>query len=208
VFDELYGRLPIQLSQKDLDKATASFIKSDEWKIWYKDLHSADAKPGLASQSQFFKLLKRAEYFLRDLADERKLSHRQTFVDIGTKTPAAELEGGDIASVHKFFKPDLATVAMAAGSKSGAELSFAETLVAWELKRSKQAETAQAEVALSLMRSNQVLRDDPFRAFIFSVFVAGDRLKLYQLNRGAVLCYESGLSITQEPKQFLKLSLG
>ena len=74
---------------------------------------------------------------------------------------------------------------------------------AWELKKSPAMENAQSEIVLSLLRCNQAFRDDPFRLFIYSIYVAGDTLRLYQLNRGTVLCYESGLNIIEDTSLFL-----
>jgi serine/threonine protein kinase len=75
---------------------------------------------------------------------------------------------------------------------------------AWELKKAPTMENAQAEIQLSLLRCNQVLRDDPFRLFIYSIYLAGGTLRLFQLNRGTVLCYESGLNIEQNTWLFLR----
>jgi len=198
IFENLHSKMSLgtRFSENQIRRAEVALKKSKEWKEWQSDMLAKSS--GLISQNCFFRMLQKAQEALQSTAKSKQ--PRSVFVNIGTKAPVG-IDNEDHAGGLKLFKPDLATVAPNVDEE---KLGHRDMKTTWELKRSSSKGTAQSEIQLSLMRSNQVLWDDPFRRFIYSIYAAGSTLRLFQLNRGEVLSYDSVLDIQDNPLLFLR----
>jgi hypothetical protein len=200
VFKKLYNSIPVsaQFTSNQLNKTRQALKASEEWEKWKSDVSTKSS--GVISQKIFFSMLQKAQNLLQLQSKAKSRQARNVFINIGTKVPASGIDSQGHAEGVKYFKPDLASVST---DVDKGNVRFCDMKTAWELKKSSAMEFAQSEVVLSLLRCNQVFRDDPFRLFIYSIYVAGNKLRLYQLNRGTVLCYESGLNIEKNIRYFL-----
>ena len=198
IFENLHSKMSLgtRFSENQIRRAEVALKKSKEWKEWQSDMHAKSS--GLISQNRFFRMLQKAQEALQYTAKSKQ--PRSVFVNIGTKVPASGIDNEDHAGGLKLFRPDLATVAPHVDKEN---LRYCDMKTTWELKRSSSKGTMPSETQLSLLRSNQVLRDDPFRRFIYSIYAAGRTLRLFQLNRGEVLRYESVLDIEDNTLLFL-----
>jgi serine/threonine protein kinase len=202
VFEKLYNSMPVstRFTDNQIKRAEKALKASEEWREWISDL-SRKSSSGLASRKTCFNMLQKAQEVLQLQSTARSRQARSVFINVGTTVPGSGINSPDHADGVKLFKPDLASVATDVGKE---HVRLCDMKTAWELKKVPTMEYAQAEILLSLLRCNQVLRDDPFRLFIYSIYLAGGILRLFQLNRGTVLCYESGLNIEQDTWLFLR----
>jgi hypothetical protein len=60
----------------------------------------------------------------------------------------------------------------------------------------------------SLIRGLQTFNGNLFRQYVYSVFVAGIKLRLFQLHRGGVAYFDNNVDTQKCPKLFLKFVLG
>src|SRR5271168_4618642 len=102
-------------------------------------------------------MLQKAQNLLQLQSTARTRQARSVFINIGTKVPASGIDSQDHAEGLKHFKPDLASVSTDVDKEN---MRFCDMKTAWELKKSPAMEFAQSEVVLSLLRCNQVFRDD------------------------------------------------
>jgi len=193
IFEKLHSKMAhnIKFTNNQIKNAEVELKKSNEWNEWQSDMLAKSS--GLVSQNLFFRLLQKAQEILQRQSTAKAKQSRSVFVNIEI--------GNDNNAGVKLLKPDLATVATHVDKES---LRYCDMKTTWELKRSSSKGTTKSEIQLSLLRSNQVLRDDPFRRFIYSIYAAGSTLRLFQLNRGEVVRYESVLDIQDNTLLFLR----
>ncbi|KIX04887.1 uncharacterized protein Z518_05758 [Rhinocladiella mackenziei CBS 650.93] len=188
-----------KFTETQIKRAEEALKTSNEWKKWRSDMISTSS--GITSQNIFFRMLQKAQEVLQAQSTAKTRQAHNVFINIGTKVPGSGISNQDYAEGLKLFRPDLASIATNVDKEN---VRFCDMKTTWELKKSADQTFAQSEIQLSLLGCNQVFRDDPFRHFIYSIYVAGTTLRLYQLNRGQVLCYESGLNIEQNTLSFLR----
>ncbi|KIX00091.1 uncharacterized protein Z518_10228 [Rhinocladiella mackenziei CBS 650.93] len=188
-----------KFTETQIKRAEETLKTSNEWKKWRSDMVSKSS--GITSQNIFFRMLQKAQEVLQTQSTAKTRQAQNVFINIGTRVPKSGISNEEYAEGLKLFKPDLASIATDANEGN---VRFCDMKTTWELKKSADQTYAQSQIQLSLLRCNQVFRDDPFRHFIYSIYVTGRTLRLYQLNRGQVLCYESGLNIEQNTLGFLR----
>ncbi|KIW99551.1 uncharacterized protein Z518_11290 [Rhinocladiella mackenziei CBS 650.93] len=188
-----------KFTETQIKRAEEALKTSNEWKKWWSDMVSKSS--GIISQNIFFRMLRKAQEVLQAQSTAKTRQAQNVFINIGTKVPKSGISNEEYAEGLKLFKPDLASIAIDVNKEN---VRFCDMKTTWELKKSADQTYAQSQIQLSLLRCNQVFWDDPFRHFIYSIYVAGRTLRLYQLNRGQVLCYESGLNIEHNTLGFLR----
>ncbi|KIX10702.1 uncharacterized protein Z518_01786 [Rhinocladiella mackenziei CBS 650.93] len=201
IFEKLHNKMSknAKFTETQIKRAEEALKTSNEWKKWRSDMVSKSS--GIISQNIFFRMLQKAQEVLQAQSTAKTRQAQNVFINIGTRVPKSGISNEEYAEGLKLFKPDLASIAIDVNKEN---VRFCDMKTTWELKKSADQTYAQSEIQLSLLRCNQVFRDDPFRHFIYSIYVAGRTLRLYQLNRGQVLCYESGLNIEQNTLGFLR----
>ncbi|KIX01880.1 uncharacterized protein Z518_07819 [Rhinocladiella mackenziei CBS 650.93] len=188
-----------KFTETQIKRAEEALKTSNEWKKWRSDMASKSS--GITSQNIFFRMLRKAQEVLQAQSTAKTRQAQNVFINIGTRVPKSGISNEEYAEGLKLFKPDLASIATDVNEEN---VKFCDMKTTWELKKSAGQTYAQSQIQLSLLRCNQVFRDDPFRHFIYSIYITGRTLRLYQLNRGQVLCYESGLNIEQNTLDFLR----
>ncbi|KIX00078.1 uncharacterized protein Z518_10215 [Rhinocladiella mackenziei CBS 650.93] len=201
IFEKLHNKMSknAKFTETQIKRAEETLKTSNEWKKWRSDMVSKSS--GIISQNIFFRMLQKAQEVLQAQSTAKTRQAQNVFINIGTRVPKSGISNEEYAEGLKLFKPDLASIAIDINKEN---VRFCDMKTTWELKKSADQTYAQSQIQLSLLRCNQVFRDDPFRHFIYSIYVAGRTLRLYQLNRGQVLCYESGLNIEQNTLGFLR----
>ena len=81
---------------------------------------------------------------------------------------------------------------------------FAQFLCIIEHKRGKKALDDPEAIQNSLLRSLQTFNDGFLRHYLHSVFVAGTKLRFYQLSRAGIQYFKDDLDIKNDPETFLK----
>ncbi|KIX00545.1 uncharacterized protein Z518_09610 [Rhinocladiella mackenziei CBS 650.93] len=201
IFEKLHNKMSknAKFTETQIKRAEEALKISNEWKKWRSDMVSKSS--GIISQNIFFRMLRKAQEVLQAQSTAKTRQAQNVFINIGTKVPKSGISNEEYAEGLKLFKPDLASIATDVNKEN---VRYCDMKTTWELKKSADQTYAQSQIQLSLLRCNQVFRDDPFRHFIYSIHVAGRTLRLYQLNRGQVLCYENGLNIEQNTSSFLR----
>ena len=195
IFEKLHNKMAknAKFTENQIKRAEEALKTSEEWIEWQLDVSKSS---GMTSQKIFFRMLQKAQEVLQAESTAKTRQAHNVFINIGTKVPGSGISNDDYAEGLKFFNPDLASIVT--------DVDKENVRTTWELKKSADKTFAQSEIQLSLLRCNQLFRDDPFRHFIYSIYVAGTTLRLYQLNRGQVLCYKSGLDVEQNTLGFLR----
>ena len=83
-------------------------------------------------------------------------------------------------------------------------MAFAQFLCLIEHKRGIKALNNRDEIQNSFVRSLQTFNDDFLRQYLYSVFVAGTKLRLYHLSQAGIQYSKDDLDIKDNPETFLK----
>ncbi|KIX03382.1 uncharacterized protein Z518_06934 [Rhinocladiella mackenziei CBS 650.93] len=183
IFEKLHNMMAknAKFTETQIKRAEEALKTSDEWVEWRSDM--------------------KAQEVLQAQSVARTRQAHNVVINIGTKVLGSGIGNEDYAECLKVSKLDLASIAIDVDKEN---VRFCDMKTTWQLKKSADQTYAQSEIQLSLLRCNQAFGNDPFRHFIYSIYVAGTTLRLYQLNRGQVLCYESELDIAQNTLGFLR----
>ena len=196
LFEELEGAAD---AWGDLEKMVQLLFESDAWKKWDEEMgQTYNPKESLQSQEKFYDVLQEAQSILAkntivpQLCSFRNIRRE----NIGFNAPHNEQER------LKSLKPDIAVVKNE--HLDSDPMAFAQFLCLIEHKRGIKALNNRDEIQNSLIRSLQTFNDDFLRQYLYSVFVAGTKLRLYHLSRAGIQYPKDDLDIKDNPEMFLK----
>src|SRR6266480_5450790 len=161
-------------------------FESDAWKKWDEEMgQTYNPKESLQSQEKFYDVLQEAQSILAkntivpQLCSFRNIRRE----NIGFNAPHNEQER------LKSLKPDIAVVKNE--HLDSDPMAFAQFLCLIEHKRGKKALDDPEAIQNSLLRSLQTFNDGFLRHYLYSVFVAGTKLRLFRLHRGGIVYYDA-----------------
>ena len=196
LFEELEGAADVW---GDLEKMVQLLFESDAWKKWDEEMgQTYNPKESLQSQEKFYDVLQEAQSVLAkntivpQLCSFRNIRRE----NIGFNAPHNEQER------LKSLKPDIAVVKNE--HLDSDPMAFAQFLCLIEHKRGIKALNNRDEIQNSFVRSLQTFNDDFLRQYLYSVFVAGTKLRLYHLSRAGIQYPKDDLDIKDDPETFLK----
>ncbi|KAI9651410.1 MAG: hypothetical protein M1829_003121 [Trizodia sp. TS-e1964] len=180
-----------------LENVLCELLASAEWAGWAKDKESKSSQ-NLTHQGKFFNVLTKAQALLKKSLAEINLSPRANFINIGNTRLKLD---SDLGTQDKVFNFDIATTPIELDREP---FTIGQYITIWEHKKASAMISSQQQINLSLLRAVQVMTDDPHRLFVYSIYVAGEKLKLYQINRGSIYFYANILDIVSNTTNFLE----
>ena len=205
--DGLFGQLKnADAYQHKLQEVAEKLKGTRQWAKWLAEKKdSYDSKQPLKPQGLFYDLMVKAQsLFIEPLpgqkrGEEYKISH--CFRNVLREKIGHEFEHDKWEKV-KSLNPDIVVVRQ---KYQGSNLpDFGKFLCVIEHKRGEGEMSNSTAKIESLVRSTQTFNDNPYRHYLYSVFVAGTKLRLFQLNRGGVVYFDKDLDIVENPETFLK----
>src|SRR2546429_2549800 len=196
LFEELEGAAD---AWGDLEKMVQLLFKSDAWKKLDEEMgQTYNLKESLQSQEKFYDVLQEAQSILtKNTIVPQLCSFRNIhWENISFNTPHNEQER------LKSLKPDIIVVKNEHLASN--PMVFAQFLCIIEHKRGKKALDDLEAIQNSLLRSLQTFNDGFLRYYLHSVFVAGTKLRFYQLSRAGIQYFKDDLDIKNDPETFLK----
>lgn len=208
--DGLFGQLKNADAYRYKLQEVAEKLKlTRQWTKWLAEMRGPyKSEEPLKPQGLFYDLMVKAQSLLIESFIEQKLDQEQVFQEIphSFRNLWREKIGykfeHDEAERVKSLNPDIVVV------KQKYQVSkfpdFGRFLCVIEHKRGEKEMSNSTAKIESLVRSTQAFNDNPYRHYLYSVFVAGTKLCLFQLNRGGVVCFDNDLDIRESPETFLK----
>jgi hypothetical protein len=197
--DSLFGEMEGAADMwGNLEEMKQSLLNSEAWKNWLEEMHGS-YKPNqpLQSQANFYKILMEAQLILSKDTTAKPWCFRDILREkINFKAPH------DGQEKLRALKPDIVVVSPEYLAPSLPVCGQFHCVM--EHKRGERALYDDMAIQDSLIRSLQTFNDNFFRQCLYSVFVAGTKLRLFQLHRGGIVYFAKDVDIQDHPDIFLK----
>lgn len=198
--DFLYGKVEGAVAWEKLDNMKESLLISKAWQDWLTDMTQPhDLRTPLRAQEKFIELLTTAQSILvenkKGLGAEPYCFRNINDEKIDFNAPH------DPQKSLKPLRPDIAVVKRE--HLDSQPPLYGQFLCVMEHKQSDRLRDGRA-IQDSLIKSVQIFNDNFFRQYLYSVFIAGTSLRLFQLDRGGIAYFANGLNIEKHPEAFLK----
>jgi serine/threonine protein kinase len=208
--DGLFGQLKNADAYRYKLQEVAEKLKlTGQWTKWLAEMRgSYKSEEPLKPQGLFYDLMVKAQSLLIESFTEQKLGQEQVFHEIPHRFRNLLREKighkfeHDEAERVKSLNPDIVVVKQKYQDSDFPD--FGRFLCVMEHKRGEKEMSNSAAKIESLVRSTQTFNDNPYRHYLYSVFVAGTKLRLFQLNRGGVVYFGNDLDIGKNLETFLK----
>jgi hypothetical protein len=182
----------------NLEEIKQSLLNSEAWQNWLKEMRgSYKSDQPLQPQGNFYEILTEAQSILsKNTTTEPWLFRDILREKIDFEAPHEEQEK------LKALRPDIVVVRPEYLAPSLPVCGQFHCVM--EHKRGKRALYNNMAIQDSLIRSLQTFNDNFFRQCLYSVFVAGTKLRLFQLHRGGIVYFAEDVDIQDRPDIFLK----
>ncbi len=183
---------------RNLEEMKQSLLNSEAWQNWLEEMHgSYKSGQPLLSQGNFYEILTEAQSILSKNTAAKPWRFRDILREkIDFEAPHEQPEK------LRALKPDIVVVSPEYLAPSLPVCGQFHCVM--EHKRGERALQDNMAIQDSLIRCLQTFNDDFFRQYLYSVFVAGTKLRLFQLHRGGILYFENDVDIQDRPDIFLK----
>jgi len=197
--DELFEELEHAYEYgKKLNKVAEDLKVTKQWIGWLAEMEqSYKSEDPLKPQGLFHAIVAKAQSLLEPALDAKHHSFRNLL-----REKISQQVSHDEEEKLKSLRPDIVVVRK---EHATSDPFFGQFLCVIEHKRGEKAMSNTNAQIQSLVRSTQTFNDNPFRQYLYSVFVAGTKLRLFQLNRGGVMLFDNDLDMRKNPESFLKL---
>jgi hypothetical protein len=199
--DFLHRKVERAVAWEGLDNMKKSLTTSKAWGDWLTDMGGRhDTQAPLRAQEMFTKLLTTARSILiknkKSFSAEPHCFRNLNDKKIDFKAPH------DPQKSLKSLRPDIVVVKQE--HQDSVPPLHDQFLCAMEHKRSRNFSGKGQAIQDSLIKSVQIFNDNFFRQYLYSVFIAGTQLRLFQLDRGGIVYFAGDLNIQEHPEAFLK----
>src|SRR5271170_2969650 len=196
--DELFEELEHAYEYgKKLNEVAEDLKVTKQWNGWLDEMRgSYKSEEPLKPQKLFHDIMATAQLLLEPVLDANHHSFRNLL-----REKISQQVSHDEEETLKSLRPDIVVVRE---EHKDSDPFFGQFLCVIEHKRGEKAMSNTNAQIQSLVRSTQTFNDNPFRQYLYSVFVAGTKLRLFQLNRGGVMLFDNDLDMTKNPESFLK----
>lgn len=197
--DSLFGEIEGAADMRgNLEKMKQLLLNSKAWRSWLKEMQGS-YKPdqSLKSQGNFYEILTEAQSIL----SKNTAAEPWRFRDIVRENINFEAPHDEPEKV-KALRPDIVVVRPKHLASNPSVCGKFHCVM--EHKRGKRALYNNVAIQESLVRSLQTFNDNLLRQYLYSVFMAGTILRLFQLHRGGVVYFDNDVDIRDRPDIFLK----
>jgi hypothetical protein len=197
--DSLFGEIEGAAdTRRNLEEMKQSLLTSEAWQDWLKEMRgSYKSDQPLQSQRNFYEILTEAQSILsKNTAAEPWRFRDLLRENIDFEAPHDEQEK------RRALRPDI--VVVRPEHLASSPPLYGQFHCVMEHKRGKGALHNNVAIQDSLIRSLQTFNDNFFRLCLYSVFIAGTKLRLFQLHRGGIVYFAEDVDIQDHPDIFLK----
>lgn len=201
--DELFGELEYADAYgSKLNEVAEKFKLTDQWNKWLAEMQGPyKSEDPLKPQGLFHDIMATAQLLLtKSITEQVLVANHHSFRNLLRENISLQVSHDEEES-PKSLRPDIVVVRK---EHEASDLFFGQFLCVIEHKRGEKAMSNSNAKIQSLVRSTQTFNDNPFRQYLYSVFVAGTKLRLFQLNRGGIVRFDNDLDVSKNPESFLK----
>jgi hypothetical protein len=201
--DELFGELEYADAYgRKLNEVAEKFKLTDQWNNWLAEMQgSYKSEDPLKPQRLFHEIMATAQLLLtKSITEQVLVANHHSFRNLLRENISLQVSH-DEEETPKSLRPDIVVVRK---EHETSDLFFGQFLCVIEHKRGEKAMSSSNAKIQSLVRSTQTFNDNPFRHYLYSVFVAGTKLRLFQLNRGGIVRFDNDLDVSKNPESFVK----
>src|SRR2546421_2702660 len=182
-----------------LEDMKLSLLNSKAWQDWLEEMNgSYISEQPLRPQKNFHEILTEAQSILTKKIKATKFCSFRNLLreNIGFTAPHDQQEK------LRALRPDIVVVTQE-HLRSNPPV-YGEFRCVMEHKRGIKVMQNSTAIQESLVRSLQTFNDNFLRHYLYSVFVAGTKLRLFRLHRGGIVYYDADVDIENNPETFMK----